>query len=414
MPAMTLRRLDPRLAVALWIALIYTSIPFVRRLREAFASRWPAELIGIGVIVTVIGALVVAVLRLRRQQRHLSTLDKAWLIAIALVAVVWTGRLMGQPEEAVHFVEYGVLGWLLHRALENRLPDPTVFLAATLIGLLVGTVDELIQWLVPGRFWDFRDIVLNGGAVALLQIAIWRMVEAPPQPVAAASIRLVFRLAAIFVALMTLCLAATPQRLAGLSDRIRLPKRLVMGSDAICEYGYRHAIDDRTAFRSRLSLQELAKSDIDLAESVTTRIEAARMSRRHERAYSSPVDNPFGYEFQVHIFSRNRNLQRARRQETGSAEHRRLMTTVWRQNLILETVFTNTLTQSSRVWGPRVRAEVESAQDPKASFVSPVGVHLITKLSEVQLRVLMVALLAALVAGDVFLARRSRPEVPPE
>ena len=35
---MTLRRLDPRLAVALWIALIYASIPFVRRLREAFAA----------------------------------------------------------------------------------------------------------------------------------------------------------------------------------------------------------------------------------------------------------------------------------------------------------------------------------------------------------------------------------------
>ena len=80
---MTPRRLDPRLAAALWIGLIYVSIPFVRRGREAFAATWPAELIGVGVIVAVILATCLAVTELRRRRPRLSIADYSWLIAVA-------------------------------------------------------------------------------------------------------------------------------------------------------------------------------------------------------------------------------------------------------------------------------------------------------------------------------------------
>ena len=410
---MTLRRLDPRLATALWIGLIYVSIPFVRRVREAFAGRWPAEFIGVGVIVTVLGALVISIMMLRRRQPGRRLADAAFLLAVALIAVVWTGRLMDRPEEAVHFVEYGVLGLLLYRALADRIPDSTVYVAATLFGLLVGTVDEFIQWLVPGRFWDFRDIVLNGGAVALVQIAIWRLIERPPSRVRTSSVRIICRLAAVLVLLLTLCLAATPQRLAGLSKHISLPQRLKTGTDAICEYGYRHTVDDRTTFRSRLSLDELAKTDALRATDVAGHIELSRTVRGPSRIAFSPVDDPFAYEFQVHLFARNRNLHRARKREPGSAAHQRFMTTAWRQNLILENFFSSTLSRSSYGWRPRARAKVEGAQDPGAFFVSRVAAHLITRLSEGQLRGLMVVVFFALVACDIALARRSRPEAPP-
>jgi hypothetical protein len=406
------QRLDPKLAAALWIALIYTSIPFVRQMREAFAARWPAELIGVGVIVAAVGALVVSVIRLRRRTPRPNTADLLWLSAVTLTAVVWTVRLMGRPEEAVHFVEYGVLGLLLYRALATRITDVTVFLSATLIGLLVGTVDELIQWLVPGRFWDFRDIVLNGGAVALVQIAIWRLTGAPPQPVGPASIRRALRLAAALVALLTLCLAATPQRLDRLADHIHLPPRLATGTDAICEYGYRHTVDDRTAFQSRLSLDELARTDSLRGTDIAQHIRSSRAVRGPSRIVFSPVDDPFAYEFQVHLFARNRNLHRARQREPGSSAQQRFMTTAWRQNLILEQAFSNTLAQSPYGWGPRVKARVEDAQDPGAFFVSRVGAHLITRLSEGQLRGFMVVVLVALLACDIALARRSRPGVP--
>jgi VanZ family protein len=410
---MSLRNFDPPWAVVLWIGLIYTTIPFVRRLREAFAARWPSEFIAYAVIFIVIITAAAAVAFLRRQKPKLSVVDLAWLAVLAAVAIAWTSRLMGQPEEAVHFVEYGMLGVLLYRALAEHIPDATVYVAAVLVGLLVGTVDEIIQWLVPGRFWDLRDIVLNGGAVALVQIAVWRLVRRPSKGVCRSSLRLLCRLAAVQALLLTLCLAATPQRLTRLADHLPLPQRLASGADAICEYGYRHAVNGLTFFRSRLSADALARCDRERAHEVAGELDASRRSGGLSRETVSPVDDPFGYEIRVHLFARNRNLHRARGQEPGSSDHRRSLTTAWRQNLILENSFGRTLDQSTLRWGPRLRKEIQATQNPDELFVSRVGAHLITRLSEGQLRTLMLALFTTLVACDILMVTRSRRGSPP-
>ena len=127
----------------------------------------------------------------------------------------------------------------------------------------------------------------------------------------------------------------------------------------------------------------------------------------------TPIDDPFGYEIRVHLFARNRNLGRARGHEPGSFEHAQRMTNAWRQNLILENYFGNTLEQSTFDWGPQRRKQVEVAQDPEAVFVSRVAAHLITGVSEGRLRVLMLALLAALIVCDVVVLNRPQPESPP-
>jgi hypothetical protein len=407
------RILDPWFTATVWIGLIYASIPFVRRAREAFATRWPAELIAYVVIAVVLGTVVAAIVFLRRRRPQIGLADLMWLFGVAAVIVVWTRRLMGQPEEAVHFLEYGVLGILLYRAFEARVPDPTVHVAAMLTGLLVGTVDEIIQWLVPGRIWDFRDIVLNGSAVALVQIAIWRLARRPVRSVSTSSLRLLCRLAAAQVLLLTLCLATTPQLLTRLTGRLPIPSRLVTGVDAICEYGYHHAVDDRTFFRSRLSLDQLARFDRDRAADVARELDASRQADGLSRADVSPVADPFGYEIRVHLFARNRNLHKALAREPESPGHRQHMTTAWRENLILERFFGSTFALSSFQWGPGRRGEVEAAQTLDEVFVSRVGRHLITRVSEGRLRALMLALFAALVACELFLASRSRPQSPP-
>jgi hypothetical protein len=410
----TRRILDPRLAVGIWIGLIYVSIPFVRRLREAFTAHWPAELIGYAVIVLVIGAGAVTLASLQRRQVQIRLADLAWLVMLTGAAIGWTYRLMGRPEEAVHLLEYGILGVLLYRALADRIPDPTVYIAAILIGILVGTVDELIQWLIPGRFWDFRDIVLNGGAVTLVQMAIWQLDRRPVEAITSSSVRLLCRLAAIEVLLLTLCMAVTPQRLARLAEHLPLPHRLATGTDAICEYGHHHVVDERTAFRSRLPADELARSDQDRASEVAAELDANRGRGGLSSISISPVDDPFAYEIRVHLFARNRNLNRARDHEPGSSDHSRLMTTAWRQNLILESYFGNTLEHSSFRWMPRLRGRVEAAQNPESVFVSRAAAHLITGVSEGRLRALMAALLTALIVSEILLVIRSQQAPRPE
>lgn len=406
MPAMTQPRLDPRLTAALWIGLIYATIPFVRRVREAFAARWPAELIAYAVVAVVLGAALAAAIILHRRQTHIEVADILWLAGVAAITVLWIRRLMGQPEEAVHFLEYGVLGVLLFRVFEDHVQDSTVYLSVTLTGILIGTVDEIIQWIVPGRFWDFRDIVLNGGAVALVQIAMWRLVKRPAGPVSPSSLRLMCRLAAVQVLLLTVCTAVTPQRLNHLAGHLPLPDRLATGVDAICEYGYRHSVDDRTLFRSRMSVDEILRSDRDCAADLARDLQASRGRGGLTRSNISPVVDPFGYEIRVHLFARNRNLDKALVREPGSRDRRRQMTTAWRENLILESFFGNTLEQSSYQWSPRRRYEIGESQDPDEIFVSRAGEHLITATSEGRLRALMLMLFAALVACDVLVATR--------
>jgi hypothetical protein len=411
---MTLRFGDPRLTAALWIGLIYGTVPFVRTVREAFVTRWPAALIAYAVIAFVLGSIVASIVILRRRQPPIGSADLLWLIGVAAVVVIWTYDLMGQPEEAVHFLEYGVLGVLLYRVFEDRVPDPTVYVAATLAGLLVGTVDEIIQWLVPGRFWDFRDIILNTGAVALVQIVIWRLLKRPSRPVSRSSLRLLCRLAAAQVSLFALCMVATPQRLNRIADHVPLPDRLANGVDVICEYGFLHVVDETTLFRSRLTSDELLRSDRERAPNVARNLEASRGRGGVTKPDMNPVRDPYGFEFRIHLFARNRNMQKAHAREPGSPDHRRHMTAAWRENLILETFFGNTLEHSTSQWGSSRRIEAEAAQDPDEFFVSQVGAHLITVVRESQLRTLLLALFTALVVCDVFGASRSRPGSQPE
>jgi VanZ family protein len=72
-------------------------------------------------------------------------------------------------DKVAHFVEYGILGWLLSGFLDPGGVGDGRLLAKVLVGtLLVGTLDEAIQSTVPGReasLWDLGADV-TGGFVA--------------------------------------------------------------------------------------------------------------------------------------------------------------------------------------------------------------------------------------------------------
>ena len=396
------------LAVAVWITVIFAAIPFVRTLREAFAVRWPVELLAFAVMTIVAAAAAVTLVVSQRYRHSIRWADVAWLSGIAAVLIVWTRSLMGQPEEAVHFLEYGVLGVLLYRALRLHIPDPGIFVAGALLGIIVGTVDEILQWLVPDRFWDFRDLVLNGGASVLVQIAVWRVVPKPKSRVGPSTLRLLVRLAAAEVLILTICLAATPQRLGALARGLPLLEPLAVSVDVMCEYGFLHTLDESTAFRSRLSRSDLVEQDLRRSVEAAAVVEKSRGRHGQSLREVPPAVDPFVYEIRVHLFARNRNLAEARRQAEGTREHRQSMTVAARENRILEQVFGTTLSRSTQSWSDRQRGAVESAGDPDARFVSRVAGHLITAVSEPRLRFLMLAALVLLVAGDVVLSRSLR------
>jgi hypothetical protein len=358
-----------------------------------------------------------ALIFLCRRRRRLPVADAAMLLVVTTVLVIWTWRLMGQPEEAVHFLEYGVLGVLLFRALRTGIQDSSVFVAGALIGILVGIFDEIIQWLVPGRFWDFRDIVLNGGASILVQIAISVLAPAPSCPISRRSLRRLCRLAAAVVALLSFCFAATPQRVNHLAELLPALESLGSRNEAISEYGHLHRLDELTSFRSRLSLDDLLREDGSRAGEVAAKLDASRRNYADFLHHTSPAVDPFTYEARVHLFARDRSAAQAQKLTPGSPAYSESMTAAFRENLILERVFGATLARSSYPWLPPRRVAIEGAQDETSAFVSKVGAHVITAMSEAEMMSLMVGILVALVICDLLLGygatRGPRPESPP-
>ena len=69
--------------------------------------------------------------------------------------------------ERVHFIQYGLLGLLVSRAY--IISSFKMLLASCLFLMTVGLVDEIIQWYLPNRYGDIRDVMMNslGGVSGL-------------------------------------------------------------------------------------------------------------------------------------------------------------------------------------------------------------------------------------------------------
>ncbi len=83
-------------------------------------------------------------------------------------------RAIHIPEEKIHFVEYSILSSLIFRALRFDHPESTSYLFALMLTGLLGWIDEGIQYLTPGRYYDLRDVAFNfyGGILGLFVLFI--------------------------------------------------------------------------------------------------------------------------------------------------------------------------------------------------------------------------------------------------
>ncbi len=87
-------------------------------------------------------------------------------IALGVVAVYLLVFVrMAIPEERTHVVEYGVVAILVHEALSERwrIGSGWGLTAISALGLTIaiGTVDEVLQLVIPSRVFDLRDILTN-------------------------------------------------------------------------------------------------------------------------------------------------------------------------------------------------------------------------------------------------------------
>ena len=78
------------------------------------------------------------------------------------------------PGEKIHMIQYGVLGIFLYNALKidfNRF-DKRLYIFGSLISMILGSIDEVIQGVLPNRVFTWHDVFINGlsAIIALLLI----------------------------------------------------------------------------------------------------------------------------------------------------------------------------------------------------------------------------------------------------
>ena len=156
----------------LWAALasacVVLSAPFTGQVISWLRQTFPRQLAPIvsgGAAIAVVVALLIAVARIRdRRASRYGLIAAALVIGASYSVLMAAGDRETDAVERVHLIEYGALAWLFYRAWKPA-NDLSIVILPVLAGLIVGTCDEWLQWFIPNRVGEARDVALNLVAV---------------------------------------------------------------------------------------------------------------------------------------------------------------------------------------------------------------------------------------------------------
>jgi len=368
------RAFFPWLWVVLCTLAIFLVVPLARAIQKFVSARWGRPFFGYAVLVITAASFCAIVYVLVFRLKIRSPSNYLWLSAVAALYVYFTLKLWRAPEEAVHFLEYGLLGFFLFRALSLSIRDKGIYLTAFLIGSLIGIFDEILQWMMPGRYWDFRDAGLNALATGLFQVALWKGIKPKiiSEKIGPKSVRRISLLLAVNILLLGLCASNTPQRVASYSGRLPFLSFLVK-EEPMYEFTRKHTDPEIGLFYSRLSPEGLEKEDNERSDHWAGILrdwkekDYALFLREHH-----PLLHPFLYEMRIHIFRRDRRVEEAAKAKDEKSRREALFVAS-KENMILEKYFGRTLEKASYKWSEEKKAEIAVFVDPAKSYRSPVS-----------------------------------------
>lgn len=395
----------------LWVALntlaIYLIIPLARTIQAFVVERWDRSLFGYSVIALTGVAFIVTFyfLCFRLKIRKIS--NYIWLTLTAGTYIYITANLRQAPEEAIHFLEYGLLGFFLFRALQFNIKDRSIYIVAFLIGSLVGIFDEIIQWAVPLRYWDLRDVRLNALASGLIQIALWKGIEPSfiQKEFRAKSLRIVSIILATNLVLLGFCLSNTPLRVKSYTNLFPFLSFL-QKEENMHSFRYKHKDPEIGVFYSRLSIEEIIKMDSDSAEPYAQILKEWKDRDYGEflRYITGPA-YPFPHEIRVHIYRRDQRFERALSSDDRNTKKKNFFI-AYKENLILDKYFGRTLAESSYKWSIEKKSQAEAFIDKNAAYRSPVSAGLLFTLSEKMMWIFIIAFLVILTLANYAIAQK--------
>ena len=149
------------LIIITYTALIYSTLGVARDIVNKIRSIGSLEYITITLVAIFLLILIFSNIRKISQKQILYRI----LLTICFIALIIT--VTEFPEEKMHVIEYGLLGWLIAWAMSSSHLHIRNILLGLLLGWGIGFGDEIIQYFLPNRVYDIRDVVLNGISITI-------------------------------------------------------------------------------------------------------------------------------------------------------------------------------------------------------------------------------------------------------
>ncbi len=246
-------------------------------------------------------------------------------------------------------MEYGLLGYLSFKALSSRIHDRLIYPTSILIVLFIGILDEFIQWMMPQRFWGFKDIGINTLGGAIFMLGLWKGIRPGliSKPVKRLSINVSLCVITIDLLLLGLCLSNTPKTVNYYTDRINILSWL-KNEEPMVEYGYKYKDPEIGIIYSRLGMERLRDHDRVYGGlyggEISDALHTGATYKDLIKAYN-PSTKPFLHEFIIHLERRD-NALKDLKESIDSYMAMRISNIAFKENLILERYFSNTLRHS--------------------------------------------------------------------
>jgi len=143
--------------VLIWVGCIYSTLYIVRPICEFLKKAIPFSLFTnliLGLILFIVISGLLIKIRIKRPFTY-------FLFLTAVLLYIYSFIQIQYPEEKIHFAEYGLLAFLVYKALCIDFKKGLAFVGAFVLTSLFGWGDEGIQYLLPNRYYQFSDVLLN-------------------------------------------------------------------------------------------------------------------------------------------------------------------------------------------------------------------------------------------------------------
>jgi len=149
--------------ILLYVSFIYISLPIARPVLNTFYETLGSFYLSLFINITLTVVFIFMIIKLY-QIKEKKIIPYISILGIFVLFIVFS---LDRPEERIHFIEYGILGYLIIKAFDNT--NLRTIVISSILVFIIGLVDEFIQWLLPNRVGDLRDVAMNtiGGLLGI-------------------------------------------------------------------------------------------------------------------------------------------------------------------------------------------------------------------------------------------------------